>query len=297
MWDKFVSSSKNGQFFHLRGYLSYHEHRFQEHSLVFIRKGKPLAILPATIHGDQVISHGGLTFAGLLLGKNARASDVLFIFDLMRNHYSSIGMKSLLYKVIPNIYHRYPAQEDLYALFRIGANLVRRDLSCCISVSDRIRFSETKRQLVRKAHKSKIQCLEQHDFSEYWTLLSKVVSVHGATPTHSIIEITELHRRFPNQIRLFEARNKGVLMAGTVLFDFGHVVHTQYMANSDEGREIGALDFLIDYLLTHEYQDKEFFSFGISTENNGRLLNEGLNQHKELMGGRAVVYDFYELYL
>ena len=67
------------------------------------------------------------------------------------------------------------------------------------------------------------------------------------------------------------------------------------MANSEVGREIGALDLLLDYLIKNIYKDKKYFDFGISNEDAGRYLNTGLIAQKEGFGARAVVHDFYEL--
>ena len=39
---------------------------------------------------------------------------------------------------------------------------------------------------------------------------------------------------------------------------------------------------------------RAYFDFGISTEDGGRVLNEGLIYQKEGFGGRAVCYDTYE---
>ena len=41
--------------------------------------------------------------------------------------------------------------------------------------------------------------------------------------------------------------------------------------------------------------DKTYFDFGISTEENGRVLNSGLIDQKEGFGARGVVHDHYEL--
>ena len=38
-----------------------------------------------------------------------------------------------------------------------------------------------------------------------------------------------------------------------------------------------------------------YFDFGISTENNGKFLNEGLISQKEGFGGRTTVYQTFEL--
>ena len=46
-WDEVVRGSRNGTFLHLRDYMDYHSHRFSDMSLVAMRDGKPLAVLPA----------------------------------------------------------------------------------------------------------------------------------------------------------------------------------------------------------------------------------------------------------
>ena len=43
--------------------------------------------------------------------------------------------------------------------------------------------------------------------------------------------------------------------------------------------------------------EKKYFDFGISTEQGGRYLNEGLVFQKEGFGARAVVYDTYAIKL
>ena len=75
------------------------------------------------------------------------------------------------------------------------------------------------------------------------------------------------------------------------------MVHTQYLVNTDEGRGMGAEDILLDYLINHEFVEKQYFDFGISTEKNGTYLNENLISMKEGFGARSVCYDTYELSL
>ena len=77
--------------------------------------------------------------------------------------------------------------------------------------------------------------------------------------------------------------------------DMGHVVHTQYLASSAEGKRDGALDLLLHNLITVVYADRSYFDFGVSTENGGGYLNEGLIFQKEGFGARSVVYDTYEM--
>lgn len=296
-WDKFISESKNGVFQLYRDYMDYHQDRFIDHSLVVLKKNKIVAVFPANENGRDIISHGGLTFGSLILGYDTRGNEVLEIFEMIISYYKNLEFKTILYKCIPSIFHNYPAQEDLYALFRNNAKLVRRDISSAIEIENKLKFSESKKQAVTKCVNQEVLVTESLDFAVYWSLLEEVLSKFGTKPVHTIEEITKLRDSFPTHIRLFEARKDNELLAGLVIFDFGQVVHTQYMANSQEGRKLGALDFINSELINNVFKDKRYYSFGISTEESGRVLNTGLLQQKEMMGGRAVVNDFYEIEL
>ena len=69
----------------------------------------------------------------------------------------------------------------------------------------------------------------------------------------------------------------------------------QYSATTEEGRRTSALDHLYEMLINERFSDKEYFDFGISVEDGGRYLNNGLIAYKERLGGRAVVYDTYTI--
>ena len=56
-----------------------------------------------------------------------------------------------------------------------------------------------------------------------------------------------------------------------------------------------AVDLLFHHLINGTYADVPYFDMGTSVEEGGRVLNEGLIFQKEGFGGRAVVYDTYEL--
>jgi hypothetical protein len=48
-------------------------------------------------------------------------------------------------------------------------------------------------------------------------------------------------------------------------------------------------------LIHDRYAGKDYFDFGISTEDDGRYLNAGLMKNKESYGARATVCDWYSL--
>ncbi len=293
-WDAVVEHARNGNFLHRRAYMDYHAERFVDCSLLVERRGEAAAVLPASLHGDVVVSHGGLTYAGLIATPAMRAATTLDAFAQIGEHYRGRGIRKLVYKAVPHVFHATPAEEDLYALHRLGAQLKRRDLSSVIALQEAHEFTAERRRAVNKARKAGLRVQSGGDPAAFHELLTEVLRRHAATPVHSLAELRLLQGRFPGQIVLHEAYLGEALLAGVMIYDFGRTVHAQYLAASDEGRRLNALSLLLAELIENVYADRRHVSLGISTEREGQLLNDGLVAQKEYFGARAVVHDFYE---
>lgn len=295
-WNAFISESKNGLFLFYRDYMEYHAHRFTDYSLMFYDGNRLQAVFPANIDGNLVTSHGGLTFGGFITDKRMRALLMLDIFEELRRYLKDNSVKKLIYKCIPYIYHQLPAEEDRYALFRIGAKLCRRDVTATVAMAEKLNFQELRLRSIKKALSSGVAVKEIEDFDSYWTVLQhNLKTKYDTAPVHTVEEIKYLHSKFPENIKLFCAFQDKAILAGVVIYESSNVAHAQYIASSDEGREVGALDIVFSCLLNEYYGDKKYFDFGISTEKDGMYLNEGLINYKEGFGARAVVHDFYEV--
>lgn len=299
-WDALISDSRNGTFLFVRDYMDYHSDRFQDCSLLFEEKGRFVGALPANIENCVVYSHGGLTYGGLVV-RNAEYAQIKEMMDLAIVYFrQELKASKLIYKPVPSIYFCYPAEEDLFWLFQHKARLTARGLSSAIDLRGAYAFSELRRRKVSKARKSDILIKEartEGDWESFWEILTEVLQTyHHLKPVHSLEEISLLRRRFPTKIRLFLAQKEGHTIAGTVIFHTRKVVHAQYIASNEEGRECGALDLLFYELLESDLcRDRNFFDFGISSEQGGQILNEGLLFQKEGFGGRGICYDRYEL--
>lgn len=300
-WDEFVSSSKNGTFLFLRGFMDYHKARFTDCSLLFEDKGKITGSFPANIVEDTVFSHGGLTYGGLMTTRKTSYLEVRQMLDITTDFYKrTFQARKMLYKPVPPIYHLYPAEEDLYYLFSHKGKLVTRAISSVIDLRSPLPFSTLRKRHVSKALRNGLVTCETQDeeaWSSYWTILTDVLRKrHHLSPVHSIEEITLLRTRFPDKIKLFVTKKEGRIIAGCVVFITTQVLHIQYIAANDEGCSMGALDLLFHDILTSTYsKEAAYLDFGISTENDGQELNEGLLFQKEGFGGRAVCYDRYEI--
>ncbi|HJR05813.1 MAG TPA: GNAT family N-acetyltransferase [Pyrinomonadaceae bacterium] len=297
VWDDFVARAKNGVFLFQRDYMEYHADRFTDASLlVFDESGRLVALLPASVRGDVVSSHGGLTFGGFITDERMKAALMLEVFDAARAHLREQGITKLIYKAIPHIYHRVPAEEDLYALYRAGARLFRRDISSTVLMSERLPFSKGRKYSVKQAQKRGLRVEQSFDFQTFMAMEADLLGEkYGARPVHTAAEIELLAARFPDNIKLFAAFDGAQMLAGVVVYESSEVAHAQYISASDEGKQSGALDLIISYLINEYYAHKKYFDFGISTEDEGRYLNTGLIENKQGFGGRAIVYDFYEV--
>ncbi len=294
-WNGFIQQSKNGTFLFDRGYMDYHQQRFDDHSLMIYQKNTLVAVLPANQVNDDIHSHQGLSYGGVITDHGMKATRMLALFEGIVSYLQRQGIKTIHYKAMPAIYHQLPADEDLYALYRMGAQLYRRDLSCVIKPQREVAGSTNFKRNCKKAVKAQIQVRYSENLEIYHRLLTEVLKRHDTVPVHSVGELIRLKANFPDNIQLIGAFDGERLLAGSLLFKTKTVVHTQYLANSEQGKACGALDQVIFSLIATCAEDNRCLSFGVSTENNGHGLNEGLMRQKEGFGGRSLVHDFYRL--
>ena len=296
-WDDFVRNSNNGSFLFFRDYMDYHLDRFLDSSLLFFEEDDLVALMPANIADDIFCSHAGLTFGGVISDrKKMRIELMLDVFDSLMEYLSQHRIKTIVYKPIPHIYHTVPAEEDLYALFRHGARLIRRDVSSAIVFDEPIPFNRRRRRGITLAKKSGITITRTDDFEAFMSIVGGVLkSKYNVKPTHTSSEIVSLAQKFPENIKLFAAYRDEIMLAGVIIYERKPVVHGQYAASSEIGRKMRAADLLWNFLITHYSTEKKYFDFGISTEKGGAYLNSGLAAYKESFGARAVMYDTYEV--
>ncbi|EJM01457.1 hypothetical protein PMI18_02576 [Pseudomonas sp. GM102] len=297
-WDSFVIDSKTPLFLFKRDFVEYHSDRFIDASLMVYEEEVLVAVLPASRNEDVLVSHGGLTYGGLILSQKVKAETVLESVEAIILFARVHGFNKILYKATPYIFSTHGAQEDLYSLFRVGAEIVRRDLSSIICLDRRLKLSKGRKWLIARAKKNNLVVTDSKNWGEFIDLLSGVLEKHGAVPVHTPQELELLSSLFPENIALRIVKSEGKLLAATLLFKFGTVVHTQYLATSSEGKEVGALDYLIETCIQESLDDGfKHFSFGVSTENGGKHINSGLLAQKESFGARGMIIDFYEIKL
>lgn len=300
-WDAFVADSRNSTFLFKRGYMDYHADRFEDCSLMAFRDGRMAAILPANMsedgNGRRVLhSHQGLTYGGWILpARHFSASDMLELFAAMIQWGTESGFAEIDYKPLPHIYAVVPSEEDLYAMFRYGAELRESNLSATVDLTCGPHLNTLQRRHLRKSVSLHPDYLEARSDSElalfHKMLVECLAERHDTLPVHTLDELLLLQSRFPDNIVVRMMRVGGVAMAGTCIYRTGVTSHAQYIATTPEGRSLNLLTPLFVKVMEEERaRGVRYFDFGISCENHGRYLNEGLYRHKASLGASGVVY-------
>ncbi len=301
-WDALVDQSSYGTLLHSRRFLDYHGDRFADASLALLDdKERWLGVFPAALHPADptvAVSHPGCTYGGLVPGASHGLPGTLdemltAVGDALRAR----GVTSVRYKDVPLHVVDAPNQAIGQALWRAGGTLVRRDLWNVIEVADR-KLSSSHRRNLSKAHRAGLTFVARDDDEAYaafhGVLKANLRERYGTDPVHSLAELWALRQRLGAGVQLHDVRTpEGALLAAVWVFRYGaRCWHTQYITSTPGGRDVGATVFLLEELCAAaEAEGVRYVSFGASTEDGGRYVNEGLFRHKAGFGKGAVVAD------
>ncbi|MBO5702974.1 MAG: GNAT family N-acetyltransferase, partial [Bacteroidaceae bacterium] len=297
-WDAFVAQSRNGTFLLQRDFMDYHADRFTDHSLLFYADRRLLAVLPAEEAGEVLSTHRGLTYGGFITSASVTASQMLAMMRCLLDYLrEQTSLRRLVYSPVPTFYASYPCEEDRYALFRHGAQRTQCKLTSIIPLANPLPFSTLRRRKIKVFEQASLMIKENEDWSAFWAVLTQNLQErHQVKPVHCLDEILRLHAAFPDHIRLHQVFSaEGEPLGGAVVFETDRVAHVQYIASTESGRALGVLDGLFAQLITQRYAHKTYFDFGVSVEQGGWVLNEGLIHQKEGFGARAAIYETYEV--
>lgn len=296
LWDRYVAKARNATFLFRRDYMDYHADRFHDHSLLFFVGNHLHSVLPAHEVGEIFCSHRGLTYGGLLMDNDVTTADVLTLFEELNVYLRQQGFRRVLYRAIPWVYHRLPAEEDLYAMFwKCGARLQQRMSGTVIFMDEHLRWRKDHRRRLRQAQAAGVRVERNASLAEFWPVLNdNLQRKFQAQSVHTLEEIELLKSRFPNEIVQYNAYLGDKIVGGITFYVMGHVLHGQYSGTTDEGKQTGAMEAIYEQVMYHDFTHCRYLDFGTSNEEGGRILNEGLIAHKEGYGGRTVCYDTYE---
>jgi hypothetical protein len=182
-------------------------------------------------------------------------------------------------------------------MFLANAKLIRRDCLSVIDLTKPFVLSKTRKESIRRGEKNNLVIKEELKFDLFWNeiLIPNLAKKHNSKPVHTLEEISNLQQKFPNNIRHFNVYNYDKIVAGSTVFITDTVAHPQYISGNEQKNELGSLDLLYNYLIFDVFAAKNFFDFGISHEQSGKKINQGLLFWKETFGAKTTIQNFYEV--
>jgi len=280
---------------HSRSFMDYHRDRFEDHSLIIYRGPIPVCILPANQVASILYSHQGLSYAGFIFNQKLQLHELERIFASLKSYCLESGIEEIYVKQVPDIYST--SSQDIIKILidSYGAKLVKRDLNHVIQLPSQMEERE-KRWRVRNSNLVDVKIRQEKNFQFFWedVLMPNLMERHNVTPVHTLEEIQNLADQHPDHIQQFNVYYEGELLGGTTLFIHSQVVHAQYISTTANGRHLKALDYLFFHLFK-VFQNKNYFSLGISSDPVSGKLNKGLVQWKESFGARPYINEHYIL--
>jgi hypothetical protein len=281
-----------------RDFVDYHQNRFDDYSLLVFKDEKLIAVVPTNKVENIVYSYQGLTYGGLVLNDEVAFNDVLKSYQSILEFLYSNNIVNFEIKLLPKIYHTLPSDEIDYLLFKTEAGLIKRDITSVIDAKYKLEIQSSNRKRgLKKAKAQSLVVTEVSNFKDFWNdiLTPNLRATHHVNPVHSLEEITQLKISFPNNIRQFNVYKGDKIVAGATIFETKHVAHVQYISANNDRQELGSLDLLFDVLINDIFKTKKYFDFGISNENQGQNINEGLLSWKESFRARTIVHECYKV--
>lgn len=301
-WDDFVlKKSANGTILQTRRFLSYHpEERFIDASLIVNKGTELVAVVPAAEmkkdNGKSLVSHPGSTFGGIVVSKDLLSAEAAIeVVGLVDEWVWANGYEECIFKITPATFCCSESSSLEYALQHSGYRPYG-EISFIINLDNyqepvERNFTARRRRDCRYGEKAGClfrQLSSDEEIAAFYKVLEMSLEKFDAKPVHTLNELLNFkNERLKEECRFYGVFLGDELIAGSMVFLFGRkAFHTQYLAANPDYLECYPMNYL-DWNLIRVSKEEGFglFSFGISTEEHGRIINLSLARFKDGFGG------------
>ncbi len=300
-WEAFITASINGNFLHTRAFYDQNPQNAQsDASLMFYRKGKLAAVLPAVQYTSEnttiLNSHLRSTYGGYIISKKMGMTDAVEMVNNTIDYARNAGVNEIIIRNPFRILYNTISDETDYAMWRCGFSIKYRELETYIDLKPVLEdikrdFDKGTKYNTIKAWKT-VSVKETEDFKGFWEMLTEnLLSKFGKAPVHTAEGIIALRNAVGrDSIKLFGAYLEDRLIGGCVVFTFKNTLHAQYIAQDNAYQEHRCINAVTDYIIDWGKQNGySYFNLGTGNDKQGMYINEGLTHFKESFGGRGVL--------
>ncbi len=311
-WDSFINTvACNGTFLQSRRFLNYHEKgKYTDCSLMLYYKEKLVAVCPACEQYEDekktFVSHSGSTYGGIIVSKDIlRIEKMMSLLDSFEEYLVDNGFKKCILKQNNPLMNTVNMDLLGFCLY-FRKYCEYKELDIYVDYTDynlqdvASNFSKLKRRLTKKCLDNNMLLVElesKDQLARFIEVLSGNLEKYGLKPYHSVEDLLDLKRRFPNEIQYWgcQFNDKIVAVSMVFLFEKSGCVHTHYLAADAEFNKQSPMTFIY-YKMIDFYKDKGYntLSWGITTEHLGVEINYNLTNTKEEYGSRHNIVSVYE---
>jgi len=306
IWDKFVEEELFGTIYHTRNFISYHpENRFQDESIIIYLDDVIACVLPCCKKGDKYFSYTGATYGGPVISRNyAKVKYMKLIIDKIFDYYEN----KIEFRLANDIYFN----ESCHSLYFLLSQKTKiyPELSWYIKSSDdfieKIVNKRNKKNLKKSLTDLEITCdyekeeYKEENYIKFYDILKKNLNTnHQSDPTHSLEEFLKVKNLLKEKQRLYLVKNKENILGGVFVIKVTQQCwYTFYISRNID---LDKTNMSVMYLMYKISQDAKkenvtYVDYGISTEDRGKLINEGLTDYKESSLGGISNYRYLFLF-
>lgn len=302
-WEDFIDKSFNGCFIHKRKFLNYHSpEKFKDHSLIFYKGNAIVAVMPAceiSLNDRKTFfSHRGSTFGGFVFSEKFFEIQIINkIIESFNQYVNPLNFDQIILKQQSNIFSK-GSTDNLKYLLGINSFKHYEELSFVIDLKGLTEnnlidsFRPNTRSKVRQSMKNDLHCEyveSDESITKFHEILSSNLEKHESKPIHSVNELIDLKKRFPTEIEFIHCKKGNDVIAASMTWNFNNkVIHTQNISIDYRYSDLKPSNFMIHFMINQAMKKSfNYFSFGISTENQGKELNFGLAEFKEGFGANG----------
>ncbi len=291
-WDVFVERSADGTLFHTLKFLSYHPvGKFNFHHLMFYQGEKLVAVLPGSLQDGIYRSPAGASYGSFVF-----AHESYELIDSVISAFLTYARQQNIREIVltppPAVYSQGLNRGSQYSLLHHGFQYSHHLFSSVIALPDYTldSISSRGRRAVKKALREGLTIELSSDVEKYYLILLENKKKFNTLPTHTLEELKQLIKLFPEKVKLFSAMHKGRMIGGILaMLCNSRVALAFYIAIDPVFQEYRPINLLIFRLAEWaREQGYQYLDLGVNQDTasaNPMDLNMSLVSFKESMNG------------
>ena len=289
IWDKFVKEELFGTIYHTRKFISYHPiNRFIDESILIYNDNSELVcVLPSCKKNDKYFSYTGTTYGGPVISKKySKIKYMKIIIEKIFEYYNN----NIEFRLANDIYFK----ESSYTLYFLLSQKTKiyPELSWYIDVNnDFIQNIDNKRNRTnfKKSLTDKtITCNFDDNVEDYilfYNILKKNLNInHNSEPTHTLEEFLKVKDLLMENQRLYLVKQNNEILGGVYVIKVTiQCWYTFYISRNIDLDKTNMSIIYLMYTISNDAKKEnvKYIDYGISTEDRGKLINNGLSDYKE----------------